>query len=45
MTPSFVGFARCQWGGREKLFEREQETHPDFDVWDCCAMACEAVKA
>jgi hypothetical protein len=32
-----------QWAGREELFERERETHPDFDVWDGCAMACEIV--
>jgi len=30
-----------QWAGREELFERERDTHPDLDVWDGCAMACE----
>jgi len=32
-----------QWMGREELFERERETHPGFDVWDGCAMACEEI--
>jgi len=27
--------------GWEELFERERETHPDLDIWDACAMACE----
>jgi hypothetical protein len=34
-----------QWVEREELFNRERETHPDLNVWDACAMACEAVEA
>lgn len=29
-----------QWVGREKLFERERGSDPDFQVWDGCALAC-----
>ena len=29
-----------QWVGGEKLFERERESDPDFQVWDGCALAC-----
>lgn len=32
-----------QWAGREKLFERERGSDPDFRVWDGCALACESV--
>jgi bifunctional non-homologous end joining protein LigD len=33
-----------QWVGREELFERERETHPDVDIWGGCARACESVE-
>jgi ATP-dependent DNA ligase len=32
-----------QWAGREELFERERETHPCFDIWDGCVVACEEI--
>ena len=34
-----------QWVGREELFERERGSDPDFQVWDECALACEAVES
>jgi hypothetical protein len=34
-----------QWIGREELFERERGSDPDFQVWDGCAMACNALEA
>jgi bifunctional non-homologous end joining protein LigD len=33
-----------QWVGREELFERERETHPDVDIWGGCVRACESVE-
>lgn len=33
-----------QWAGREELFERERETHPDLDMWGGCVRACESVE-
>jgi bifunctional non-homologous end joining protein LigD len=33
-----------QWIGREELFERERGSHPDFQVWDGCALACESAE-
>ena len=32
-----------QWIGREELFERERGRDPDFQVWDGCALACDAI--
>jgi len=32
-----------QWLGREKLFERERRSDPDYQLWDGCALACESV--
>jgi bifunctional non-homologous end joining protein LigD len=32
-----------QCAGREELFERERGSDPDFQVWDGCVAACEAV--
>ena len=30
-----------QWVGREKLFERERASDPDYQLWAGCALACE----
>jgi bifunctional non-homologous end joining protein LigD len=32
-----------QWIGREKLFERQRGSDPDFQVWNACAVACSAL--
>ena len=34
-----------QWQNREELFERERATHPDFEVWSACALACVEAEA
>jgi bifunctional non-homologous end joining protein LigD len=34
-----------QWVGREELFEWERGTDHGFQVWDECALACEAVES
>ena len=33
-----------QWVGREELFERERGSHPDFRVWDQCALVSELMQ-
>ena len=32
-----------QWVGREKLFERERATDPNWHYWNACASACDQV--
>jgi len=34
-----------QWAGREKLFERERASDPDYQLWAGCALACEEMQA
>ena len=39
ITLKVVGGSYSQWVGREKLFERERSTDPNWHYWNVCASA------